>query len=160
MLTSNPNDIINTISSLIQISVAPVFLLAGVAGLLNVFTSRLTRIIDKVEKLDNYVNSKEKKDSNYKEDERIIKRRTFLIMRMQNTNLAIFYCTATGLMIALVILTMFLSELLNFHSSTFISILFIMAMASLIIALLLFLREIYFTTSFIKSKKSTFKSQK
>ena len=37
---------INTVSQLIQLSVAPVFLLAGVAGLLNVFTGRLSRIID------------------------------------------------------------------------------------------------------------------
>ena len=43
---------INSVSSMIQLSVAPVFLLAGVAGLLNVFTGRLVRIIDKVDKLD------------------------------------------------------------------------------------------------------------
>lgn len=158
MLTTETSDIINTISSLIQISVAPVFLLAGVAGLLNVFIGRLTRIIDKVEKLDNFVNSKEMKDPHYKEDKKIIERRSFLILRMQNTNLAIFFCTATGLMVALVILTMFLSELLHFNSATMISMLFVFAMASLIIALILFLKEIYFTTSFIKSKKSSIKS--
>ena len=158
MLESDTSNIITTISSLIQVSVAPVFLLAGVAGLLNVFIGRLTRIIDKVEKLDNYVNSKELKDSSYKEDDKIIERRSFLILRMQNTNLAIFFCTATGLMVALVILTMFLSELLHFNSSTIISMLFIFAMASLIIALILFLKEIYYTTSFIKSKKSSIKS--
>mgnify|MGYP002662486714 CR=1 FL=1 len=45
---------INSVSSMIQLSVAPVFLLAGVAGLLNVFTGRLVRIIDKVDKLDKY----------------------------------------------------------------------------------------------------------
>jgi len=153
MLETTSNHVISTISSLIQISVAPVFLLAGVAGLLNVFTSRLTRIIDKVEKLDNYINLKEEKDKKYKMDEKLQKRRHFLIMRMQNTNLAIFFCTATGLMVALVILTMFFSELVNIDSSKFISVLFILAMASLIISLILFLREIYFTTYFIKSKK-------
>ena len=41
---------VNNVSHLIQLSVAPVFLLAGVAGLLNVFTGRLSRIIDKVDK--------------------------------------------------------------------------------------------------------------
>ena len=120
MLETTSNHVISTISSLIQISVAPVFLLAGVAGLLNVFTSRLTRIIDKVEKLDNYINLKEEKDKKYKMDEKLQKRRHFLIMRMQNTNLAIFFCTATGLMVALVILTMFFSELVNIDSSKFI----------------------------------------
>ena len=153
MLIADNSSMVSIISSLIQLSVAPVFLLAGVAGLLNVFTGRLTRIIDKVEKLDNFVNLQEKKDAQFKEDSKLIKRRRFLIMRMQNTNLALFFCTATGLMVALVILMMFFSALLNFDSSTFISILFILAMASLIVSLLLFLREIYFTTSFIKVKK-------
>ena len=155
MLIADNSSMVSIISSLIQLSVAPVFLLAGVAGLLNVFTGRLTRIIDKVEKLDNFINIQEKKDAYFKEDYELIKRRRFLIMRMQNTNLALFFCTATGLMVALVILMMFFSALLNFDSATFISILFIVAMASLIISLLLFLREIYFTTSFIKVKRKS-----
>lgn len=153
MLIPNDTTLLTSISSLIQLSVAPVFLLAGVAGLLNVFTGRLTRIIDKVEKLDTYVNNKKQNGINTTEG-RLIKRRNFLVMRMQNTNLAIFFCTATGLMIALVIVMMFLSAMLKFDSATLISILFIVAMSSLIISLLLFLREIYYTTSFIKSKKS------
>lgn len=42
-----PDDtVVVNISTLIQLSVAPVFLLAGVAGLLNVFIGRLARIID------------------------------------------------------------------------------------------------------------------
>lgn len=144
MIIPDNSIIVSTISTLIQLSVAPVFLLAGVAGLLNVFIGRLTRIIDKLEKIDANDNSN---------DKGVIKRRAFLVMRMQNTNLAIFFCTATGLMVALVILTIFFSTLLSFNSETLISILFILAMFSLIIALLLFLREIYFTTSYIKTKK-------
>lgn len=152
MISPDTNNLVSTISSLIQLSVAPVFLLAGVAGLLNVFIGRLTRIIDKLEKLDSFVNSQEKREKEYSQ-EKIIKRRNFLVMRMQNTNLAIFFCTSTGLMVALVIFTIFFSELFSFNASTFVSILFILAMTSLIIALLLFLKEIYFTTSYIKTKK-------
>jgi hypothetical protein len=75
-------------------------------------------------------------------------------MRMQNTNKAIFFCTATGFMIALVILTIFASSLISLDAHFIISILFIISMACLIIALLLFLREIYYTTSFIKVKRN------
>ncbi len=157
MLIPDNSTIVTTISTLIQLSVAPVFLLAGVAGLLNVFIGRLTRIIDKLEKLDKELQKKEKTQNDYAEEQHLTQRRVFLVMRMQNTNLALFFCTATGLMVALVILLMFSSALLAFDSSTFISILFILAMASLIIALLLFLREIYFTTSFIKIKKKALK---
>ena len=147
-------DIVTTVSQLIQLSVAPVFLLAGVAGLLNVFTGRLTRIIDKLEKLDKLEENKKSSNSNYEEDGNIKRRRSFLAMRMGNTNLAILFCTTTGLLVALVIVTMFLSALFEFKGSIFISVLFILAMITLILSLLVFLREIFYTTSFIKSKKS------
>lgn len=145
VLIDQSSTIITTISHLIQLSVAPVFLLAGVAGLLNVFIGRLTRIIDKLERIDN--------NKHLEENEKLLHRRRFLVMRMENTNLAIFFCTATGLMVALVILLIFSSALLSFNASTFIAILFVIAMASLIIALLLFLREIYYTTHYIRVKK-------
>ena len=148
MLESH-NSIITTISSLIELSVAPVFLLAGVAGLLNVFIGRLTRIINKLENLDRLETSTKDVDKN----DSFFKRRAFLVMRMQSTNLAIFFCTVTGLMVALVIITIFCTAVLSFNAYTLISILFIVSMLSLIISLLLFLREIYFTTSYIKEKK-------
>ncbi len=138
---------------LIQLAVAPVFLLAGVAGLLNVFIGRLTRIIDKLERMDSALLAKKRKDRSYKEDVRTLQRRQFLVMRMQNTNRAIFFATATGLMVALVILSVFATTLFSFHFELLISIFFILAMVFLIIAFVLFLREIHFTTSFIQLKK-------
>uniref|UniRef100_UPI0040476206 DUF2721 domain-containing protein n=1 Tax=Aliarcobacter sp. TaxID=2321116 RepID=UPI0040476206 len=154
-MISNINaDSVNTVSQLIQLSVAPVFLLAGVAGLLNVFTGRLSRIIDKVDKLDKY---EDENHGNIKDEKLIAKlaqRRKFLTMRMKNTNLAILFCTSTGLLIAMVIVTMFLSAIFEFKDSIFIASLFILAMICLIISLFLFLREIFYTTSFIKTKQS------
>lgn len=143
----NPN-VVHTVSELIQLSVAPVFLLAAVAGLLNVFTGRLARIMDQVYKLDAYETKSQKTHET-------IKRRDFLTMRMSNINLAILFITFTGLMIALVIVTMFMSTLFEFSTALVISVLFIFAMLSLIIALIVFLREIHYTTSFIKTKKAT-----
>ena len=154
MFTMIEANSVNSVSQLIQLSVAPVFLLAGVAGLLNVFTGRLSRIIDKVDKLDKY---EDEHQLTHNKDEDILKlklRRKFLTMRMKNTNLAILFCTSTGLLIALVIATMFLSAIFEFKDSFFIVALFIAAMFCLIISLFLFLREIFYTTSFIKSKKS------
>ena len=154
MFTMIEANSVNSVSQLIQLSVAPVFLLAGVAGLLNVFTGRLSRIIDKVDKLDKY---EDEHQLIPKKDEDISKlklRRKFLTMRMRNTNLAILFCTSTGLLIAMVIVTMFLSAIFQFKDSFFIALLFISAMICLIISLFLFLREIFYTTSFIKSKKS------
>ena len=103
---------INTISSLIELSVAPVFLLAGVAGLLNVFLGRLTRIIDKLESLDNFVHDRELKDKEYHPSQAVTTRRENLLKRMQNINLSIMFATATGLMIALVIISVFSSSVM------------------------------------------------
>jgi len=148
---------IDTITQLIQVSVAPVFLIAGVAGLLNVFTGRLARIIDRLEKLDNSLVKAEQENPNFKMSEAQEKRRKFLVRRMQNINRAIFFGTTTGFTIALVILSIFASSLMNFDSNFVISVLFICSMISLIIALLLFLREIHDTTSFIKGKSHNIK---
>jgi magnesium-transporting ATPase (P-type) len=150
MVQFDSTTIVTSVAHLIQLSVAPVFLLAAVGALLNVFTGRLSRIIDKVERLDQYENATQ--DKQPLKDMK--QRREFLTMRMKNTNLAILFCTTTGLLISLVIVTMFLSALLEFKSAIFISILFILAMLCLSIALMLFLKEIFFTTTFIKSKKS------
>lgn len=152
MITQVDSNGINIVSQLIQLSVAPVFLLAGVAGLLNVFTGRLSRIIDKVDKLDKYEEENILKDE--KSILKITQRREFLTMRMKNTNLAILFCTSTGLLIAMVIVTMFLSAIFDFKDFLFIAVLFILAMICLIISLFLFLREIFYTTSFINKKQS------
>ncbi len=154
MLTMIEASSVNSVSQLIQLSVAPVFLLAGVAGLLNVFTGRLSRIIDKVDKLDKYEDENQKLLTNEESKLKIKERRKFLTMRMKNTNLAILFCTSTGLLIAMVIVTMFLSAIFQFKDSLLIVILFITAMLCLITSLFLFLREIFYTTSFIKSKKT------
>src|SRR6218665_1269261 len=136
MITMIETNSINSVSQLIQLSVAPVFLLAGVAGLLNVFTGRLSRIIDKVDKLNKYENENQKLLEDEKALSKIALRRKFLTMRMKNTNLAILFCTFTGLLIAMVIVTMFLSAIFQFKDSLFVAILFIAAMICLIISLL------------------------
>jgi len=138
---------VNTISQLIQLSVAPVFLLAGVAGLMNVFTGRLTRIIDRVDKLE-----KQKLEDDFS-PEFLAKRHKFLSMRMENINLAIFFGTSTGLLIAVVILTLFFNFLYGLDGSTIIAIEFILAMLCLIVSLIVFLKEIYYTNAFIKAQK-------
>lgn len=140
------------ITTFIQTAIAPVFLLAGVAGLLNVFTGRLSRIMDRLEAMDAYLQTRIKDDINYKEDEKYTLRRSFLVKRMQNTNVAIFFATSTGLMVALVILTIFAGALFSFHAGTLISIFFILAMLFLTFSLLLFLREIYFTSLSVRIK--------
>lgn len=147
---------ITNITYFIQAAVAPVFLLAGVAGLLNVFTGRLTRVIDKVEAIDADIYQKTIENPKYHIDDKIKRRREFLIKRMKNINWSIFFGTATGFMVAMVILTIFSSELFNFNGQILISVLFITSMISLAFSLFLFLREIRHTVLFIKVKSSLY----
>jgi len=142
-----------TISNLIEMSVAPVFLIAGVAGLLNVFVGRLARAIDRLEALDEYNSKQHRQNSAYKEPDYIHEMREILLRRMRNSNRAIFFATITGLMVAIVIICVFTSALLGIHTEGLIAVLFILAMVSLIVALILFVREIYFTGFYIDMKK-------
>jgi CBS domain containing-hemolysin-like protein len=143
-------NIVNSVAHLIQLSVAPVFLLAAVAGLLNVFVGRLVRIIDKIDQLEEKEDAKRQGDSTYISSDKIQDRKSFLLKRLKTTNYAIALSTSAGLMVALVIITLFLSAIFKFENGTVISTFFILAMFFLISSLLLFLREISYTTYFAK----------
>jgi len=146
ILTAHP-DMLSSISELIKLSVTPVFLLAAVAGLLNVFAGRLARIIDRVDKV-------EKMDKSNMTQDEIIQKQNFLSMRIENINLAILFCTLTGLLVAMVIVMIFAGGILSFNSEIIVSILFILSMLCLVLSLIVFLKEIYYTTAVIRAKKN------
>ena len=142
--------VVNSVAHLIQLSVAPVFLLAAVAGLLNVFVGRLVRIIDKIDKLNFAEDKKRTLNPTFTATDKEKDRKSFLLKRLKSTNYAIALSTSAGLMVALVIITMFLSSILKFENGMMISTFFILAMLFLISSLLLFLKEISYTTYFAK----------
>lgn len=146
-------DSIKTVAGLIQLSITPVFLLAGVAGFLNVFTGRLARIVDRLEKLNSYM--EDEAIAKTKEDEKITQLRYKMLMkRKRNTNLAILLMSTTGLLTALVMITMFVGFIFGFHHSHIVSSLFVASTASLILALFLFSVEILYTSISINYKKA------
>ncbi|PHQ65956.1 MAG: hypothetical protein COB99_00960 [Sulfurimonas sp.] len=146
------SDSINTVSHLIQLAVAPVFLLAGVAGVLNVLVNRLSRIIDKSEKLTDKLEAHREDKLIDKKSNYIRKQRAYLGLRISNMNFAILSCTMTGFLVSMVIMTMFLSAFYAFDGASYISALFIMSMASFILALSLFLKEIFMAYMYFKGK--------
>ncbi len=140
------SEALKSVSELIQLSIAPVFMLAGIAGFLGVFTNRLARIIDRLEKISLHrANAGEKlsdKKLNY-----LNRREKTLKKRMKNINKAILFMTMTGLFVSFVMIAMFLSVLLEFEHPLLIAVFFIASMTTLIIALLHFLGEIIYTVS-------------
>ena len=121
----------------IQQSVAPVFLLTGVGAILGVISGRLSRIIDRIRVLRAMDDTTRIK---YALEMKLLLRRTSWV------HLAIILCTSCALLICIVIAAIFIGSELNVDPSSIISILFIVAMLSLITGLLCFLREVALAT--------------
>lgn len=129
---------ISSISNAIELALGPVFLLTGIAGMLNVMSGRLSRIIDRGRYLTerNMENLSIQQGSINKELQTLERRRHF-------TSLAITSCTVSALMVCLVIITLFLEAMFNAPLSSIIGYLFILAILALVIGLGFFLREVH-----------------
>lgn len=130
-----------TITQAIQQSVAPVFLLAGIGGILNVLTSRLARIIDRSRALHTRLEHANEDRAPVIRDEL-----NTLTQRGRIVHRAIAYSTGSALLICVVIAMLFISAVMSWNNSIFIAGLFILAMCFLIASLSGFLREIQLAT--------------
>ena len=128
---------VTTVAHVIQLAVAPVFLLTGIGAILNVITTRLARIVDRTRALINLIDQSE---SEYQEEKDKLARRTRWI------HWAVSLCTASALFICVVIAVLFIGSVTGYDSSRTVSLLFISAMLMLICGLLCFLREIFLAT--------------
>ena len=128
------------IASVIQMAVAPAFLLTGVGAILTVMTARLTRIVDRFRVL----HEESKVLSEYQKKELDL-----LMLRSRWTHWAIALTTISALLICMLIAMIFISTEISFNLDQFISILFIMAMTALIFGLLSFLKEVGLSKSVI-----------
>jgi len=144
-----------SISQVIQLAVAPVFLLTGIAGLLSVLSGRLGRITDRARFLERRMPNYRKKDSNtiLSIELAMMWRRARLI------NWAIAFSTAAALLVCVVIVTLFVVDFIHLNLSTTIGILFILAMLALIVGLLCFMKEISMATSSMRTGLETFEEE-
>ncbi len=134
------------IAHVIQQAVAPVFLLSGVAAMLNVLTSRLGRVIDRARQFEReYHDLPAGKERHDMRD-----RLAALSRRSRLINLAITLCTMCALLICLVIVTLFVAALLQVSGSRWIAGLFIAAMLALVGGLIVFLQEIFIATASVR----------
>ena len=123
------------IAIVIQMAVAPAFLLTGIGAILTVMATRLTRIVDRFRVLNEGENLFVKKKD--KADEVLS-----LICRARWTHIAIFLTTISALLICILIAMIFIATEVNFNLDQYLSTLFIVAMTVLILGLLSFLREV------------------
>jgi len=127
------------IAQIIQLSIAPVFLIAGIGTLLNVLTARLARVVDRgrmiEQDLDAPIGSGIHTHRHLAELRVLDKRMTWI-------HNAISLSTFAILLVCLLIVTLFSVELIAIDLSRIVALLFIATMASLIGGLISFLVEI------------------
>jgi len=133
----DPSPAVSAIAQQIQLSVAPVFLLAGVGAILNVVANRLARVVDRARHL-----AAEAQSLNEAERARALDELRLLTRRIRAANLAIGCCTTSALFVCLVVATLFIAAPTQLAVARFISWLFIAAMALLVAGLVLFLYEV------------------
>jgi hypothetical protein len=138
---------IDTIAHVIDISVAPVFLLAGISGLLMVLINRLGRTIDRSRSLQAVTEQQllpEHKISVDKEMASLLKRSHFI-------NLSISLATASALLVCLVIIMLFLGNLISVNVSQIVASLFIICMLILSAAFTCFLAEVVIAARILRA---------
>ena len=135
------HDNLPAIQQAIQLSIAPVFLLTGIAGLLGVMANRLARIIDRARDLERRWNELEGVIAQLAEREvQSLERRRGL------ASWAINFCTCAALLICLVIVTLFVGEFVQTDLTLVAGAQFVVAMIALIGGLSSFLVEVYIAT--------------
>jgi len=143
-----PADVtITPIAHVIQLAVAPVFLLTGIGALLSVLTSRLSRIVNRRRVLHDFVTA------SVKVNQRIMTREfEVLVRRGHLINRAISLCTSSALLVCIVIAALFSGAFLRTDLSILIGVLFIATMIALVGGLIYFLREIHLAMDFASSE--------
>lgn len=134
MSDSNLQDITRTI----QLAVAPVFLLTAIAGILNVLSQRLGRIVDRARRVETTAIDQAGEARGKSVDElKMLSRRARLI------HAAFVGTTTAALLVCLLIAVAFIGYLYAFNVGSPMAVLFVLALSAIVISLLCFLREVF-----------------
>nr|WP_294847657.1 DUF2721 domain-containing protein [uncultured Sphingomonas sp.] len=124
------------LAQIIQLAVAPVFLLAGLGAFLNVCVGRLARIIDRARSLEPLI-----LNSRGDEHDRLVWEVRILDRRIRVVNMAITCTVTAAVLISAVVVLLFVAFLTNLKFGTIIALLFIAAMISTGSGFAIFLQE-------------------
>jgi hypothetical protein len=140
---------ITDLAQIIQLAVAPVFLLAGIAGFLNVMSIRLGRIIDRSRIVEAVFDTQgdEMLRSAFTIELNFLKRRMTIIHR------SISFCSISALLVCLLIVSLFIGESLDLQIAAIVIGFFVLSMLLLVAALILFLVEINLATRQLHPKR-------
>ena len=142
------------VSHIIQLAIAPVFLLTGVGTNLTVLTNRLARIIDRSRVIEDilHIESNDRRKAN---DRDLLIELDELYDRTHLINRAITLSTACALLVCLVIAALFLGDAMGLELDKLIAALFVIGVLSLIGSFIYFLREIFVATKTLSRQRET-----
>lgn len=129
---------ITDISRVIQLAVAPVFLLTAVATLIMALNNRLGRIVDRRRVLEDRL-----RECTGDKAAECAKELDLLARRIGLVYFAILAAVLAALLVCLVVAGAFVGALMSADLSKAVAVLFILAMAAMIGCLGLFLREVF-----------------
>jgi hypothetical protein len=133
------------LAQVIQLSVAPVFLLAGLGAIINAMSTRLARAIDRARSLEGELPEADPAKVTKLHDElRTLSIRARLIGR------AIALSVLCALLVTVLITLAFIDAFLAADLSIVLAVVFIAALASFSGALVVFLREIFMATASLR----------
>ena len=135
-----PQSNLNDITHVIQLAIAPVFLLTAVAAIIGVLANRLARIVDRIRVL-------EERRPEADHQERLLRELSLLDRRLRLVYLAVGCAVFCALFVGLLIVVAFLDAFVKLDLTKLIGALFVLAMTAFITALVVFLREIFLAVS-------------
>jgi hypothetical protein len=135
------------IAHVIQLAIAPVFLLTAVGTLINVLVNRLGRSVDRRRTLVAELRHLVEEESVAAAEAEL----SFVRRRVRLVYTAIFLAVAAALLICVLIAIAFVDALINADFSQLVAVLFVLAMLALIGSLGLFLREVYLGVNTVSS---------
>ena len=142
----NPENVID-VTRLIQLAVAPVFLLTAVGTIIGVLSNRLGRVVDRSRTLEDRLRQLQPAGQKAARQELdVLSRRVRLVYG------SIVLSVICALFVGLLIAVAFVDAFIAIDLSRFIGLLFIAAMLAFILSLLVFLREIFLAVSSARSQ--------
>lgn len=128
---------LNSVTHLVQVALAPAFLLSGIGAVLAVLSARLTRVVDRSHQIEDRIKLATE-EKTYLEDLKILNKRCTSIHH------ALYFCTFSAFCICAVVTMIYIGNIFfdSVATGLIVGWLFAISMASLTASLLLLMKEI------------------
>jgi hypothetical protein len=145
MSTTLPIPAVSDVAHIIQLALAPVFLLTGVGAFLNVCTGRLARIIDRARHITPQIPRLKGR-----EHDRLVEELRILDRRMGVVDTAILLSVVSACLVCLVVVLLFASEIVGHSFGRTIALMFMVSMLCQASAFATFIVEIRLSSGAVR----------